>query len=301
VDVYDAAAAGVKMYDLRTRKEITPEQSRAQATDRDAWDRNYALAFTHGGTSAVSLAAIHRAMLAGRDLGAAAENEPPDGWEQKLGGGPVAVGWDLATTEKAKSNPSAIAVVEGDGLRAIVRLVLRFKSADPDRAMAIAREIVRACVRGREGSVFKPRRLAVDATNERFFAARVRKDFAGIVPVELVVASESTQHLGETMSMKTYLGNLVVNAMDDGLLALPECRWLKDDFRLVVREKGGFDNGVDSAGNHGDTFDAVKLALHALRIGRGQVEAHAAAVGRPGSVGAISLPRAGRPWNTLTV
>ena len=302
VDVWDAAAAGVKMYDLRTRKEITPEQSRAQAIDRDAWDRNYALAFTHGGTSAVSLAAIHRAMLAGRDLGTAAENEPPPGWEEKLGDGPVAVGWDLATTEKAKSNPSAIAVVEGDGLRVIVRLVLRFKSADPDRAMALVREVIRACVRSRLGqSVLKPRRLAVDATNERFFAARVRKDFAGIVPVELVVASESTHHLGETMSMKTYLGNLVVNAMDDGLLALPESRWVKDDFRLVVREKGGFDNRVDSAGNHGDTFDAVKLALHALRIGKGPVEARAAAVGRPGAVGAVSLPYAGRPWGGAMV
>jgi len=169
--------------------------------------------------------------------------------------------------------------VEGDGARAVVRLVLRFKTADPDRALAIAREVVAECRRARAGVSLSARRLAVDASNERFFAARVRKDLAGVVPVELVVASESTQHLGETMPMKTYLGNLVVNAVDDGLLTLPEARWLKDDFRLVMRDRGGFSNALDSAGNHGDTFDAVKLALHALRRGRGPAEARAAAVG----------------------
>ncbi|WP_448577451.1 hypothetical protein [Thermosphaera sp.] len=279
VDVWDAALAGVKMFDLRTRQAITPEASRAQAIDRDAWDRNYGLTFTHRGTAAVSLAALHRAMELGRSLGVAAEDEAPLGWAERLGDGPVAIGWDLATTEQAKSNPSAIAVVEGDGARAIVRLVLRFRTSDPDRALAIARDIVTGCRRVRSGVSLSARRLAVDASNERFFAARVRKDLAGVVPVELVVASESTQHLGETMPMKTYLGNLVVNAMDDGLLTLPECRWLKDDFRLVVRARGGFSNSVDSNGNHGDTFDAVKLALHALRRGRGPAEARAAAVG----------------------
>jgi hypothetical protein len=298
VDVWDAAAAGVKMFDLRTRQPVTPEQSRAAHIDRDAWDRNYALAFTRGGTSAVSLAALHRAMQAGRDLGVAAENEAPAGWEQKLGDGPVAIGWDLATTEKAKSNPNAIAVVEGAGRMAIVRLVLRFKTADPDRALAIMREIVAACVRVRNGVSLSAKRLCVDGTNERFFAARVRKDLAAVVPVEIVVASESTEYLGETMPMKTYLGSQVVNDLDDGLMTLPESRWLKDDFRLVVREKGGFNNLLDSAGNHGDTFDGVKLARHGLR-GRGRAEASAAQVGSGAAVGARHLPAATGPRPAL--
>lgn len=289
VDVWDAALAGVQMFDLRTRQPTSPEASRAAAIDRDAWDRNYGLLFTRGGTSAVSLAALHRAMQAGRLLGVAAENEPPANWTDLLGDGPVAIGWDLATTEKAKSNPNAIAVVEGMGNLSVVRLVLRFKSADPDRSLAIIRDVVRGCTRVRHGVSLSARRLAVDASNERFFSARVRKELAGVVPVELVVASESTQHLGETLPMKTYLGNQVVNDLDDGTLTLPECRWLKDDFRLVVRDRGGFTNLLDSAGNHGDCFDGVKLARHALRSGRGRAEARAAAVGAGAALGARGL------------
>lgn len=139
----------------------------------------------------------------------------------------------------------------------------------------------------------------MDASNERYFAARVRKDLSALVPVELVVSSESTEFMGESMPMKTYLGNLVVNAMDDGLLAIPEARWLKDDFRLVVRDKGGFQNLVDSAGNHADVFDAAKLALHGLR-GKGRAEARAVAVGGGTNLGAMSLPAAG-PVPTLMV
>lgn len=299
VDVWDAQLAGVQMFDLRSRRPISPEESRALAIDRDAWDRNYALAFTRGGTSAVSLAALHRAMEAGRALGVAAEGEPPEGWADRLGDGPVSVGWDPATTEKAKSNPSGVAVVEGAGRAAVVRLALRFKSADPDRALAIVREIIRACVRTRNGVSLSARRLVMDASNERYFAARVRKDLSALVPVELVVSSESTEFMGESMPMKTYLGNLVVNAMDDGLLAIPEARWLKDDFRLVVRDKGGFQNLVDSAGNHADVFDAAKLALHGLR-GKGRAEARAVAVGGGTNLGAMSLPAAG-PVPTLMV
>jgi hypothetical protein len=45
--------------------------------------------------------------------------------------------------------------------------------------------------------------------------------------------------------------------------------------RLVKRVRGGFNNDVDSAGNHGDTFDAFKLSMHALHCDAGPVEATA--------------------------
>lgn len=62
VDAWDAAAAGVQMYDDVTRKPLTPEEHRARAYDKVAWDRNFALQFVTGGQAAVSLTDLNRAM-----------------------------------------------------------------------------------------------------------------------------------------------------------------------------------------------------------------------------------------------
>lgn len=69
VDAWDAHAAGVPLYHPETREPITPEEHRALAMDRAAWDRNYALKFLSGGTAAISMAAIARAMQRGHELG----------------------------------------------------------------------------------------------------------------------------------------------------------------------------------------------------------------------------------------
>ena len=66
VDAWDAHAAGVVLYHPQTGKPITPDEHRALAFDKTAWDRNYALKFLAGGTGAVSLAALARAMEQGR-------------------------------------------------------------------------------------------------------------------------------------------------------------------------------------------------------------------------------------------
>ncbi len=69
VDAWDAHAAKVPLYHPETRQPITPDEHRALAFDKSAWDRNYALKFLAGGTAAVSMAALARAMQRGRDLG----------------------------------------------------------------------------------------------------------------------------------------------------------------------------------------------------------------------------------------
>lgn len=65
VDAFDAAAAGVPMYDDKSREPISPEEHRARAFDKTAWDRNFGLRFVSGGQSALSLGAIGRAMALG--------------------------------------------------------------------------------------------------------------------------------------------------------------------------------------------------------------------------------------------
>lgn len=66
VDAWDGSAAGVPLYDDDTGEPCTPEEHRKRAYDKVAWDRNYGLKFVRGGISAVSYAAIARAMQLGR-------------------------------------------------------------------------------------------------------------------------------------------------------------------------------------------------------------------------------------------
>lgn len=66
VDAWDAFEAGVWMHHPDTGDKITPEQHRALAFDKTAWDRNYGCQFVAGGTAAVSLANLARAMALGK-------------------------------------------------------------------------------------------------------------------------------------------------------------------------------------------------------------------------------------------
>lgn len=66
VDAHDGYAAGVPLYDLKTREPLTPEEHRNRAVDKQAWDRNYGIKFIKGGTSALSLTAIYHAQAAGK-------------------------------------------------------------------------------------------------------------------------------------------------------------------------------------------------------------------------------------------
>lgn len=66
VDAWDGYEAGVAMHHPDTGEKITPEEHRAHSFDKNAWDRNYAIKFIAGGTAAVSLTSIARAMELGR-------------------------------------------------------------------------------------------------------------------------------------------------------------------------------------------------------------------------------------------
>jgi hypothetical protein len=65
VDAWDGHAAGVPLYDLKTREQLTPDEHRGRSVDKMAWDRNYGIRFIKGGTSALSSTAIYHAQAAG--------------------------------------------------------------------------------------------------------------------------------------------------------------------------------------------------------------------------------------------
>jgi hypothetical protein len=270
VDAFDAYADGIPVYDMETRKALAPEEHRRRAHDKDAWDRNYGVKFILGGTSALGLLQLQSAQQRGigqcayfqieedQDMGAAL-----DFITEHMGAGPVGLGWDLATTEKESSNPSAFTVLERVGQEWFARVILTWKTRDPAVAKARARLIVATVNARPEGG--KARRLCVDATNERYFSVEVQRDLAAMVPVELVISSETVELPGEEpITKKSLLGNHLVDELDNNRGTLPPERYVKEDFRRQKRDRGSFECEIGQNGEHGDTFDSTKLALHAL-------------------------------------
>ena len=274
VDARDAYADGVALYDTKTAKPVTPEESRRRAFDKDAWDRNYGCLFITGGSAAVGLIRLMEAMERGERAGCVyAEDDLPDGWERlfDLSQGPIGIGADPATTEGEKSNPFGIAVTQKIEGRYVAKLILSFKSKDPKKPKAILYELA---------TKLHARALAIDASSEVYWATEVREMLEGVCNVILVKNSERLDFMGERILYKTYLGLLLVNAIDEGQVDLPNDANVKDDFRLVKKMKGGFDNSLDSAtGRHGDLFDGSKLSIHALIEGTEEAKADAVQVG----------------------
>ena len=193
--------------------------------------------------------------------------------------GALGIGFDVATTAKQKSNPSSLTLLQQSGRDYVARLIVRFKTADPAVTEAIIREMLEL------PHGHRVRRLCADATSEKFFVANLRKSLAGLVVVEPVVSSETMEYRGEKMTVKAYLGNLLVNTVEDGRLLLPNAKWLERDLRQVKRENGSFSADVDADGNHADAFDGLKLALFALVRSGGPAAAAGAAVGGFGAQG----------------
>lgn len=279
VTAWDAYADGTPLYDDDTGSPIDPETARARAHDKDAWDRNYGCKFVLGGTAACGLQQLDTAQR--RGVGQCALFQIQNDLEfdqalkwltEHLTGGAVGLGWDLATTTNETSNPSAVCVVEQLGVDVLCRAALVWKVADPDLAMERARRVVLAVKERKEGG--RARRMCVDATNERYFAQSVRKELAAEVPVELVIGGETIEVPGEPepITMKQFLGSELVGELDDSHLTLPPERYLREDWRLVRKEKGQFVCEPDGSGRHGDTFDGTKLGLRALRSTGGALE-----------------------------
>jgi hypothetical protein len=271
VDAYDAFADGVHVYDLETRQPLDPTEHRRRAHDKDAWDRNYGVKFITGGTAAVGLLQLMAAQQRGVGHCACVLIEDNNDLEraanflkEHLGPGPVGAGWDLATTEKEVSNPSALAFVEQRGFELIVPLIAVWKTKEPDVARERLHRLLGAVKERKEGG--RARRLCIDATNERYFATEMRKELSHELPVELVIGSETIQRPGmeEPMTMKQFLGGQLVDTIDDNQITLPAERYVKEDFRLVRKERGQFVCDPAPDGKHGDTFDATKLGQKAV-------------------------------------
>ena len=133
-----------------------------------------------------------------------------------------------------------------------------------------------------------------------YWATEVREELEGVCDVILVKNSEKLDVMGERVLYKTYLGQLLVNAIDESQIDVPNDFNVKDDFRLVKKMKGGFDNSLDAAtGRHGDLFDGTKLSLHAIIEGTEEAKADAVQIGA--RVASISEVAASAATSRLTM
>jgi len=149
--------------------------------------------------------------------------------------------------------------------------VIVWKTKDPNIAKERFRAGVQVVNARKDGG--RARRLCIDATNERYFASEVRDELGGLVPVELVIGSETIELPGkeEKITMKQMLGAMYVAELNDNHLALPPERYLKEDHRLPRMEKGQFVCDPDVMGRHGDTFDSGKNSIWALKSNNGAI------------------------------
>lgn len=297
VDAWDAYADGVPLYDDKTGDPLSPDESRARDHDKDAWDRNYGCRFIAGGSAACGLTQINVAQRRGVGkclyihIDTDSDLDTALGFlVSHLGPGPIGLGVDLATTTKGKSNPTSLAVAEQSAVEYIVPSILTWKTADP----RISTERIRRCVQAvaHRPAGGRARALSIDATNERYFATTLADELAAEIPVNLVVGSERHEEPGyEPMTTKQWTGSRLISILDDNHLTLPPERYVRDDWRLVRKERGLLVCDPDVDGKHGDTFDAVKLAVDALENG-GPVEALAVNTG--------SFPSAfGQSWKHI--
>jgi hypothetical protein len=152
--------------------------------------------------------------------------------------------------------------MEERGPEWIVRARFIWKTRDPE----IANQRLSSILDTIERCGIRPRGLAQDATNERYYAEQNRKLFRRRLPVILVVASQVVDKPGldKPTNWKEFLGNQLVAKLDDNNLTLPPDEYTRTDYRLVMKDRGKFVCEPNDQGMHGDCFDADKLAGHAL-------------------------------------
>jgi hypothetical protein len=194
-----------------------------------------------------------------REEAAARSGSSPVTGHSKLA---IGLGFDVATSTKGKANPSVVSILEEHGPEWIVRCRFIWKTKDPE----IANQRILGILNVLERRGVRPRALAQDATNERYYAEQNRKYFRAKVPVVLVVASEAVDKLSldKPTNWKEYLGNQLIAKLDDNNLTLPSDEYTRTDYRLVMKDRGRIVCEPNDQGMHGDCFDADKLAGHAL-------------------------------------
>jgi hypothetical protein len=276
VDLSDAYAGGHTLFDKKTGQPLSLESALAGITPSER-KQNYMLVHEASGTAAVDALCLHSAQQRGIGKCASIYVDTDMDFQKALAWlrdhldpkAQTGVGYDVATTTKGMSNPSSVSVTQRAGVNLVTPLNVIWKTRDPKLARERVRGILETC-----RTVGAPaRRLAIDASNERYFAEETKVELRDLVPVQLVINGERVEPMPPgyeaPINWKTYLGDLYCGEINDNHCMLPPETYFKKDHRSVVKDRGSYETGVDADGGHGDTFDSGKLAQFAV-LGAGQ-------------------------------
>jgi phage FluMu gp28-like protein len=259
---------GVKIYDPRTRESITPDEARAQALDKRAYDQNYECAFADENQTLLShelISAAEKVLPDGHQVGFICEQDWSTGVLALMreAKGFLYVGFDVGR----KVDLSVVTVMEDLGGLKVVRGILRMQNLRLPEQQERLGEICR---------LPKFRRAAIDMTGlglglfeyaqEEFGAGRIAGiNFATTVPATRAVSLEGRKR--ETVRVTEALAMELLQVYEDRRIWHPADGRLRDDLRKPekITTPGGRVSIAatrDEAG-HADHFWSFALALEA--------------------------------------
>ena len=260
----DAWKMGVKIYDAKTRKPITPDEARAQAPDKAAYDQNYECAFASESGSLLTWAMINEATL-GRSDTDIFEDALPDGYLDKLG---VSVSLFLGMDVAATHDYTVIALLRIDGPLIFVVAWVRIRGARLPAQKAVLRPLL---------ADRRVKRAAIDSTGiglglvqdmEDEFPGKVEGvNFATTEPISPRLMAEGRK--SPTARVTEIMATELAAAHEDKRISYPCDAVMRDDLRKphkVRSASGRVSIAAESTQTgHADHFWALALGLRAAQ------------------------------------
>ena len=260
----DAWKMGVKIYDAKTRKPITPDEARAQALDKAAYDQNYECAFASESGSLLTWAMINEATL-GRSDADIFEDALPDGYLDKLG---VSVSLFLGMDVAATHDYTVIALLRIDGPLISVVAWVRIRGARLPAQKAVLRPLL---------ADRRVKRAAIDSTGiglglvqdmEDEFPGKVEGvNFATTEPISTRLMAEGRK--SPTARVTEIMATELAAAHEDKRISYPCDAVMRDDLRKphkVRSASGRVSIAAESTQTgHADHFWALALGLRAAQ------------------------------------
>ncbi len=258
-----AHGMGLEIYDSQTREAITPEQARARALDKAAYDQNYECSFADENLALLSHELISAAEC--DDAGEICEQDwSSSAWERlRQSAGPLYAGSDVGR----KVDLSVLTVLERVEGRFWVRGLLRMRDMRlPDQESRL----------GRICELRQLKQVCIDMTGlglglfeyaqRRLGEHRISGiNFASSVSATRVIVEEGRKR--ETVRVTEALAMEVLRAYEDRKVRQPRDWQLREDLRKPgkVTTPGGRVSiaAVRDGAGHADHFWSLALAIEA--------------------------------------
>ncbi len=263
----DAWRMGVKIYDAKTRKPITPEEARAQALDKASYDQNYECAFASETGALLTHELINRAKDPDAEIvdieGAGAIPDALFAWLDacRAKGVPVYGGGDIGLTHDFSVIP--LGALVGSSLQ--IRYVLRIRGSRIPQQFDVLKPIVE------HAAVV---RLALDASGLGVGLVQDLQDKTEVGWKVLGVnfaSSEPVQGLTKNVPVKEIMATDLVAWHEDARITYPCDAVMRDDIRKPQRirsQSGRVSIAAESTKTgHADHFWGLALVIKAIHAG----------------------------------